>query len=239
LFTQQETTFVQYQYWKELTKQYMGFKSQSTESDYALYLRNRLFRINFNTLTFVYYLSDEILRIVDLQETEQDKVAKLLWYHKYISQHHIYPELAYNPEASTIKEYLLRFVDDEIDYRKTSLVSLLEETLASLPHGKFETILTVNQYALLVSAIYEAHIFINISKAKFSEGCASIVITKGSSNVSSKNMRNKMYASSLQDQEFIREIVIRILNYLQRLKVGLILLYFFRDYNFLEFYTAP
>ena len=226
---QQVASFRQLSYLKELIKQYWGFEKQSKENDYGVYLKNSLFYINFNTLSFLHFLIDEILQELDLMDSVPDKIERLSWYLKTTNQSHVHSDFVYKPKSQSIKELLLHWIEDEIYHLEKSLKTFefSKQAANSLVNSSFklETDLTVNQYAFLIRVFAEVGIYKNKSKTKLADFFAVNTNTKGADIVSSRNLRNNLYGTDENDREVIKNVAIKILNYIQGLKVIIPLLY--------------
>jgi hypothetical protein len=237
---EKDISFAQLFYLKELTKQFVGFEKQTKVSEYGIFLKKRLFHINFNDLSFLYYLTGEILQVINSFDSLPDKIEKLFWYTKITNQFHINPELAYIPRYPSIKVLLLQWLEDEIFHREKSFKpkSVKEDSFTNSDF-KLETDLSVDQYAFLIRVLTEVGVYKNKSKTKLADFFAKNTNTKRVNVVSSRNLRNNFYGTDTDDREVIKNVAIKMLNYIKGLNVLIPLLYISQADNFLVSNIIP
>ena len=207
------------------------------DSGYALsiHITRQLVFINFNSISFFNLITNEIKSIIDDLDDVSAKLEQLSWYLKEINQTPVLQGIIYNPNLSAIKELLSEWTVDEICHVEKNMnrICTSKELQKHPPNQEFKlaTEFSVPQYAFFLRTLIETNLYNHKDEVRqYARLFASISQTKGTDAISPESLRQLFYNESDKTREVVKAAVIKILNYIQNLKIVIILLSVFQDY---------
>ncbi len=216
----QEATFHQLRYLLELFNQLSCFKSTDSEVEYEEFLKLKLFYLNFNTMAFFHYLTIEVLSSIEIIESISLRIEKLYWYLKVFNQTPIGTRFVFNTCHKAINDNISEWLIEEIAYNEKciQLAVLNKQELKSLvgQNFKISTDLSVAQFAYLLRVLVEVGVFKNQNDLEFTRFFAVNTKSKRTDNISPESLRTKFYSIDCQLSDDIKEIAIKMLNYIQK-----------------------
>jgi hypothetical protein len=185
-----------------------------------IHLKERLIKLNFNSLFFLHSLTREIENDLEATDSYSGKMEKLFWNLKWIKQIQLSDNVFYTSRKS-IKELLIDWINEEISYLE-KLVTLEKlnhaviETSQADKEFKLITDLSVAQLGFLIRVFMDSGLFKNENHRAVAKFFATHTKTKGSSAISSGNLLNKFYDVSGNVESAVKGIIINMLNQIQK-----------------------
>ncbi|HVT84906.1 MAG TPA: hypothetical protein VHD35_06870 [Chitinophagaceae bacterium] len=178
--------------------------------------------LDFNETSIKDYMVQRICENVNPLKTVKEKVDKLYFYYKEISQMHRKPGISFYPQASSIKEDLKDWLAREIKYLEKS------QTLGIIVPAKFQDVpqykrgiwytYTIEELALLQRAQHEAGYITNTNIIALMEDLSKIAHTATQHNISYKNLKNLFYNIDLDTIDSLHDKLLIMIRKLQNLK---------------------
>jgi hypothetical protein len=100
----EKITFHNVDYLLKFSQAILGFHHQSYEKDLTLFTKYQVINHNFNSVHIELLFTAEYSRVLESIESVNDKIEKLSWYLKRITQIHVQSEEAYQPKEKPLKE---------------------------------------------------------------------------------------------------------------------------------------
>jgi hypothetical protein len=229
------STYHRLNYLKKYIIEIFHFRDANTiRTDLNRYLMRKLIYLNFNSISFFHWATSEIRANVNQSEGMFEKLEQLSWYLKEINQTWVVPDLTYNINQLSIKELLSEWIIEEINhlnktYQKSSSQNQITPNQFD-ENFKLVTDLSVPQYAFLLRTFVETGLFKNKDQDKpLTKLFAQNTQTKGAETISPKSLRQHFYKDDIKTREVVKNVVIKILNYIQSLNVYIILLSILQD----------
>jgi hypothetical protein len=179
-----------------------------------------LFRLNFNAVPFFNY---SILRIEEelaKKQRTEDKLLLLYHYHKLYKQAVVQAYTAYNTNLPGIKDQVVVWLKEEIAYyEKIQEIDKQAEKQSSVvqePSVKLKTSLSVAQIAYLMRVMYEAEVISNEHQWEIARFVSESTCTEKSSKISYESLYSKYYNVENSTYKTIKEVIIRMLNYVNK-----------------------
>lgn len=226
------STYHRYYYWKRFFTEIFNFRdSEIPRVNLSNYLNRKLIHLNFNTISFFNFMTNEIRNNVNQVETVTEKIDKLSWYLKEINQTLVIPDIGYITHQRSIKGLLSEWIIEEVcHHEKNFQKSLTQAQNSSDENFKTETDLSVPQYAFLLRTFVETGLFKNKDQDKpLTKLFALNTKTKGAVNISPESLRKLFYKDDYKVREVVKTAIIKILNYIQTLNILFILLNTLQD----------
>lgn len=229
------STYHRFYYLKSyLSELFNLWDTEVGQEDISSEIKVKLIYLNFNTISYFNYVTSEISKDVSKLDSLTEKLDQLSWYLKEINQTLVAPGLAYTPHQISIKELLSEWLVEEVchlDKKRSQFVN--NNQLSINPtDGDFKLVteLSVPQYAFLLRTFVETGLFKNKKQDKpLTQLFATITQTKGAESISPKSLRQHFYKDDYRTREVVKNAVIKILNYIQKLNVLIILLSTLQD----------
>ncbi|NJK97049.1 MAG: hypothetical protein HC905_20895 [Bacteroidales bacterium] len=174
---------------------------------------------NFNSFSFLHYLTHQIENDLEELDTYAEKMEKLLWNLKWAKQIQITGK-AYNASRKSIKELLIDWINEEINYLEKSF-NLRKNPIAEAETSedksfKLITDLSVPQLGFLLRIFMESGLFKNKNHRAVAKFFAKHTKTKGSASISPGNLSNKFYDVTGNVEQVVKDIVFNMLNQIRK-----------------------
>ena len=198
------------------------------------FLKNTLFKYNFNSWQFFYFLTEEIKANVQHEETLAGQLEKYYWHQKVINQTIIKPAVILFHERISIKDAVSDWLYEEIIFleKKVQLLPLVNEQI-KVGNNNFKVLteLSVSQYALFLRLINDNGIIKNKNTKELLRFYSQHTQTKKVLNVSPDSLYVKYYSVSDNDRQVVKSYIIKILNQLNN-KLNILATLFFLLFQF-------
>ncbi len=214
-------TYHQLVYLKELLAELTSISLDTQTGDFNATICNLLIYLNFNHPAFIVYMTDEFLREIKEQESQQEKVLKLNLQLKQIKQINTTSRGSLYKDIMSAKEQLINWIEEEIDYiQKESDVSkqLASEAQKSESELKINTALSIPQLAFLVRLLVENKTITNINQSQLLKFIALHFTSVKRENISYGHLRSQYYKAELPAIESIKSLLLTLVNLSRKIK---------------------
>lgn len=177
-------------------------------------LINCLFDFNFNSLIFFKYITDNITTSIHDLENNVKKIDALYLILKCYNQRQIKTEKKYKTNLPSVKEQIISWLDEEIEY--LSRIRNLESTENNLPQvqevkTKFLSTLSVAQLSCFFGLLIETEIIKHKNQTDVLKFVSQNFRTKNTEKISLDSLRVKYYNVESSTKTAIREKIIELL----------------------------
>lgn len=181
---------------------------------------------DFNKTEFKNYLVDTICTEVNMLKTTKEKIDKLSFYYKSISQMYVKQGLSFKPGTPSVKDDLKEWLLREIRYLEKSenlgiIVPAHFHDIPQYKKGIWYTY-TIEELALLQRVQYDANYITNRNIIAMMEDLSKIAHTATQHNISYKNLKNLFYNIDTDTIDSLHEKFLTMIRKLQNLKAELI-----------------
>jgi hypothetical protein len=184
-------TYRQMSYFKNLLKEISCYLSTPTASSMYASLTDLLICWNFNELTFMREVCNNINNEVKNKETDESRLQYLRSFMKQVSQLTEKSSVALNMAQPTAKQMILDWLSLEISYRE--LKADFPESKNMQEDVKINTSLSVPVLALLTRLLKDAGIFTNTNQTEILKFVSSHFTTQKKLEVSYNHLQSKYY----------------------------------------------
>ena len=160
---------------------------------------------NLNSKNCIRYFTSGTQLLMDSKETEEEKLEFLKLESKKLD---IIPErqnFVLDPDFPSVKEYCYKWLNNEIAYRENRLEGFVPKekaTKVKKPEPfKVTSILSVDQFALIMRGADEKGILVSASLSAVYEAVTPYMSTPQKVDISPKSARNKAYNAEMSDKE--------------------------------------
>ncbi|HEX5170948.1 MAG TPA: hypothetical protein VFW11_17355 [Cyclobacteriaceae bacterium] len=181
-------------------------------------LRSLIYLVNYNAARVVSYHAEYYCSLLAGAETSAEKIERLSYALKKISQAHVRAGLCYNPLAPSLKDQLCGYLLDEIHHLER--VQLLFVASGSRPGVvstfklKLET--SVSQLAYLLRIFMETKVVRNDNVAELLRFLSKFVMTKRTENISVESFRIKFYNVESGTRDSVRSLLMDMVRYIDK-----------------------
>lgn len=202
----------QLHYFNELANACSGI-SIKKDKDPVLCLLKKLIFINFNSIAFFNFITDQIKTSLNSIESSSGKLEKLSLYLKKVNQAQVNPELCYIKNARPIKDMLAQWIVEEIIYYER-LLKNRNETAHSEKDSDFKitTCFSVSQLACFLKILVETGIISNQNDMDIIRFFATVTKSKRTESISFNSLRTKYYNIDDNTREDVKDFVLKMLN---------------------------
>jgi hypothetical protein len=172
--------------------------------------------LNFNSLDFFDYLTDEITKNLELLESDIEKIDVLHHYLKKFNQSRTTNFRKFNQKIPPIKEQMISWTEEEIEYlsKKKSLGILNSENNRNAEaRVKIQTSLSVAQLSYFFKLLIKVKIINHKNNAEVFRFIADNFNTKSSTQISVDSVKNNFYNTDTNSKLTIRQLIIDLLNF--------------------------
>lgn len=216
IYDQTNITYSQFYYCIEyITKLYDQLNisdKEVSESD----LNRWLFDLNFNSLEYFDYKTDEIIKSLHVLESVNDKIDELYQLLKCYNQRQRYNYNKFDKKLPSIKEQIVNWIEEEIDYlskKKSVVISSKQEDTFTQSRVKIQTSLSVAQLAYFFKLLMMVKIIINKNHSEIFRFIAENFSAKEAATISAKSVKSKFYNVEWSTITSIRDFIIDLLNF--------------------------
>jgi hypothetical protein len=200
-------------------------KTDTTRDYFHSFIVTLVYR-DFNETDFKNYLVEIICEVVNAQKTIKEKIDKLSFFFKEISQMHSKPGISFHPDAPSLKEDMKKWLSGEIKYLEKSenLGIIVPARFHDTPQYKRGIWYTYNikELALLQRVQHDAGYITNQNIVTMMEDFSKIAHTSTQHNISFKNLKNLFYNIDLDTIDSLHEKFLILIRKLQNLKAEII-----------------
>jgi hypothetical protein len=232
-------TFANLNYLKRFTTEISNIISNTEEENLFNAIKTKLIYLNFNSLAYFDFLTNEIKADIEKLNTIHDRIVKLSLCFKELNQTPIKPGLAYNSQQKTIYEFVNQWIVEEMCFlEKTSQVVSIR------PNGidtsfKIVTDLSVPQLAYFLKILVDTGILKSNNDSDLIKFIASFTRSKKTDRISPESLRTKYYTVEENTKDELKKVVIKLLNHINNSLSIMILLVFQLNYILEGFGTIP
>ncbi len=198
-----------------ITKFYEQLKNSETEISESD-INRWLFDLNYNSLEYFDYKSDEINKRLLFMDWDNDKIDELYLLLKCYNQRQGYNYNKFDKKLPSIKEQTVNWIEEEIEYlsKKISFTnSCKKEEISTQPRVKIQTSLSVAQLAYLFKLLMTVKIIIHKNHSEVYRFIAENFSTKEVQNISAKSVKSKFYEVEISTIKSLRDYIIELLNF--------------------------
>jgi hypothetical protein len=217
-----DLTYSDLAYINDLVVNLENLKPVSKLDDSCLPLNVLIIYLNLNQTDFKDYLSDFICTAVNQVSTVKEKLDKLFFYYKKISQMHIKPNVALVRQSRSVKDEMKDWLAGEIKYlQKTQNLGIIVparfKSNIEYKRGIWCTY-TVEEIALLHRLQHEAGFITNKKVRPMIEDLSKFVHTVSVHNISPKNLYNSFYNIDSTTIQSLNDKLFTLVNQLRKLE---------------------
>ncbi len=198
-------------YIKELNNHFQKNKKAVTESD----IKDWLFEMNYNSLDFFDYKTDEITKNLESLDSDIEKTDLLYHLLKKFNQSRNKNFRKFNQKILPIKEQLISWIEEEIEYlskRKDLGANNNSYTRNTDSKFKIQTGLSVAQLSYFIKLLMKVKIITHKNQAEVFRFAANHFSTIASTNVSAESIRSKFHNVEERAKIVMRSFIIDLMN---------------------------
>lgn len=181
-----------------------------SEEDINDCLRSLLTHLDYNDENYFRYYLDFIKSGMPEIESHTDQLERLALHFKIISQSHSKNGIIYDDTVPPIREQLMEWILDEIQYLEKKLrlntLSLIKEDDFAKADFKIEFDISVSQLACLIKVFIEAGIIQNKNISELIRFLSKFAKTKRSESISNESFRIKYYNVESGTKQSVRNL---------------------------------
>jgi hypothetical protein len=185
------------------------------EEDTEKLLISALISINFNSFEFYYYFTDNVQNELDEIESENTKHQILSKYLKEINQIYAVSELALRPNLLSIKEQLISWLGEEIEFleKESRMLALLQQSKTQgEPEFKIHTELSVAQLGYFLKLLVDTGIIKNSNQKDVIRFFSRNIRSKQTGMISQTSLNSKYYNHEESNVIVVKDFLIKMLN---------------------------
>lgn len=212
--TESHITFRELSYYDILLKEVEAVARADTPFDNSL--KFTLLCLNYNSFQFFRYLTKEIETALAQDESHSAKVTRLSWYLKSYNQIVEKPDLYFKSKQASIKTQINNWIIEEIWFLEKSL-QVTKSSFAGVSNQtctdfKIHTELSVAQLGYFIRLLFDTGVFRNQNQREVLKFFSNHTRTRQVDTISPESLRTKFYNIEEGTRDSIKEIVISMLN---------------------------
>lgn len=177
-------------------------------------IKECLFTLNFNSIEFFDNLTDDILSELSKQENNIQKIDTLYRLLKNYNQKQTRTFIKYNENLPSIKEQIINWIDEEIDYLSKK-IKLEENQLTNISSNedkiKFLTGLSVAQLSYFFALLMETGIIKHKNQIDIFRFISENFKTANTDKISTGSIKSKYYNIESTTKNIVREKIVELL----------------------------
>ncbi len=181
-------------------------------------IRSLLTHLDYNDECYFKYHVDFIKSQTSEIESLTDQLERLAFHFKVVSQSHSKNGLIYDDTLPPIREQLMDWILEEIQYLEKKLrlsaLSLIKDDDFAKTDFKIEFDISVSQLACLIKVFIEAGIIQNKNISELIRFLARFVKTKRSESISNESFRIKYYNVESGTKQSVRNLFHTAISYI-------------------------
>ncbi|WP_269242678.1 hypothetical protein [Flavobacterium limnophilum] len=212
---QKNITYNEFYYCIEYIKELYSLFQQNKKTVTESVIKHWLFELNFNSLDFFDYKTDEITKNLELLESDIEKTDLLFHLLKKFNQSRITNFRKFNQKIPSIKDQLTSWIEEEIEYlsrRKNLGINNNYNANSTEAKVKIQTSLSVAQLTYFFKILMKVKIIIHKNNADIFRFIAENFNTKSSTQISADSVKNNFYNADTNSKLRIRPFIIELLN---------------------------
>ncbi|MBL7858155.1 MAG: hypothetical protein JNM57_10750 [Cyclobacteriaceae bacterium] len=189
------------------------------ESDINEDLRNLVYYLNYNSIKAFTYHTNYIDVLLNETDSRNDMIERLSFILKRIKQAQVKPGIAYNHQAPPLKVQLNSYIIEEIEHLQR--VHQLGLTSPGKPSDLMTTFriqieMSVAQIAYFLKVLVESKVIVNQNVTELLRFLSKILVSKKVEIISYDSLRSKYYNIEQSTRDSIRNILLRMINSIDR-----------------------
>lgn len=216
----QEVSFRMIYYYETLLNELESLVSKGIKMEDSL--KKVLVGLNFNSSRFFAYLVEEFETTLLPINSIDKKISRLNWHLKYYKQLPEQEELCLNPRQPIIRNQVINWLVEEIAFLEKELQTRVVLSLPALPTQsnsfKLHVELSVPQLGYLLKLLFESGVLKKQYQPEVIKLIAANVRTNHIESISAESLRTKFYNVDENTKEAVKEIVIKMLNEINKKK---------------------
>jgi hypothetical protein len=177
-----------------------------------------LLHLNYNSIAYLKYCTDIINRELSVAETLIDKLEKLAFHYKVISQSLVKPDSIFDLSSPSLKEQLSEWILEEIQFleRKQQLSMAFPNPVEDHMKKDFKLVfdMSVSQFAYFIKTLTETGVIQNKNVSELIRFLSKFVKTKRSENISYESFRIKYYNAEDNTKGAVRNLLHTAIGYI-------------------------
>ena len=222
-------------YLKRFSTDLLMVIEQNDETQLFSHLKTKLFYLNFNSVGYFNFLTEEMNEALSKIDSHAHKIEKLSWFLKEINQMPVKPEFAYNQGQKSIQGLASHWIVEELCHLEKSIhcasISAQNVNNSISADSKVSTALSVPQLAYFIKILVETGVVNSPNDRDLIKFIATNTSSKKAATISPESLRIKYYSVEENTKDEIKDIVIKLLNHINKSKSLTILLYFLLSYS--------
>lgn len=221
----EKITFHRIDYLLILTDAILNFPHQKYEKDLTLFLKYHFLHLNFNSAQAKLVFITEYSAVLENLKSVNEKLEKISWYLKRITQTQVQSGMSYEPKEQSLKEYISHWLIEELSFlEKNYIVSKLHDEEPD-PDTKVIFNMSVAQLGCFLKFLVDAEVIKSTNYTELVKLVARGTRTKGTGNISPESLRIKFYNIEESTKNDIKEMIINLLNIIKNHRNYIILLH--------------
>jgi hypothetical protein len=208
-------------YYKLLLQEIYGSIIHDTSRLSNELLMEVLYKLNYNSIDFFHYITAGIEKIVGSKETYEEKKQLLYHYRKIYRQWPVKTNVIFQSSLMPLKIQVLTWLKEEIYYLNKINGSKNPEIIKEEPSrelNKISTRLSVAQLAYFVRVMYEIGLISVKSQWDIFRFLQENFSSKKTELISTQSLNNKYYNVEDSTKRAIKDVLIKMLNYINKSK---------------------
>jgi hypothetical protein len=179
-----------------------------------------LYRLNFNSIDFFYYLTTSMENTLSAQDSYADKKDILYFYQKMYRQRPVKTNVFYQKSLLSIKEQVLHWLQEEIYYlEKIGEIKQAKDKKAdNTQQGKITTQFSVSQLAYILKIMHETGLITVKSQWDMFRFMQENVGSKRKETISAQSLNNKYYSVEAATKTSVKDLLLKLLNHINKAK---------------------
>lgn len=207
--TKEKLTYYEFNYCSEFILTL--HKQINSENNSEETIKECLFDLNFNSLQFFKYLTFEILQELGMQENNIKKIDILYRFLKNYNQKQSRNTLKYKPNLPCLKEQIISWIEEEIEYLSKKIKLETNQTIANNEEKiKFLTGLSVAQLSYFFGLLMETGIIKHKNQTDIFRFISENFKTNNTEKISVDSIKVKYYNVESTTKNVLREKIIEL-----------------------------
>ena len=221
----EKITFHKIDFLLSLAESIINFPHQAYEKDLTLFIKYHFLHLNFNCVHVKLLFTDEYSGVLMNLKSVNEKLEKISWYLKRITQAQVQSEMTYEPKERALKEHISHWLIEELSFlEKNNIIAKLQEE-APDPNAKVMFNMSVAQLGCFLKFLVDAEVIKSANYTELVKLVARGSRTKGTGNISAESLRIKFYDIEESTKDDIKAMIINLLNIVKNHRNYIILLH--------------
>lgn len=213
------TTYAELLYLKKFIQELGCLVERGSINDY--HVAEVLYRINFNSSSFLSWMMSQLDQQVDAAVTTADKLETLYHYRKVSKQQSLKTKQAYQSSLPALDGQIRQYIDEDIDRYQQQLASIdiASEITDFTPEesefsdaDRIPTQFTVLQLAHFLGLLFEVKLFPKGYKKAVFRWFARMVSTPRTDQLSADSLYDRQYEADEATREVVQNLLQKMIN---------------------------